>query len=261
VLDLREMEFAFDGIQTGEHAMSAGERFSREPMYVQISRALVERVARGVWRPGGLLPNEIELARELGVSPGTVRKALDKLEADRIVVRRQGRGTFVLDHDSDQLALRFSRLIDEGGNRVGDRHTMLLAQELGPATSLECERLALDRTAGVVRTRRLREQDGRPCMHETTCLPMDRFGIKSVDEVGDYQIVPFAQKRGVHLVRAIEKVGAAAAALDIAELMGVQPGKMLLELDRVIYCFEGQPAEWRVSLCALQNSHYLAEMQ
>jgi GntR family transcriptional regulator len=230
-------------------------------MYVQISRALAERVARGVWRPGGVLPNEIELARELGVSPGTVRKALDRLEADRIVVRRQGRGTFVLDHDSDQLALRFSRLMDEGGNRAGDRHSIVLSQEFGPATSLEREHLALDRSAGVVRTRRLREHNGRPCMHETTCLPVDRFGIKSVDEVGDYQIVSFAQKRGVHLVRASEKVGAATAAIDVAELMGVQPGKILLKLDRVIYCLEGHPVEWRVALCALQNSHYLADMQ
>ena len=240
--------------------MAAGEKFSRDPIYLRISHALAERIARGVWRPGGLLPNEIELARELGVSPETVRKALDKLEADHIVERRQGHGTFVLDHDSDKLAFRFSRLMDEGSNRAGDRDSILLSQEFGTATSLERERLQLDGPGRVVRTVRLRKYNGQPCMYETTCLPMDRFGIRSGDEVGDYQIVPFAQTRGIHLARGIEKVGAAPASLEIAELMGVQPGKMLLELDRVIYSLEGQPAEWRVALCALQNAHYLAEM-
>jgi GntR family transcriptional regulator len=241
--------------------VSAGEKFSRDPLYLQISQALAERIAHGVWRPGGLLPNEIELARELGVSSGTVRKALDKLEADHIVERRQGRGTFVLDHDSDKLAFRFSRLMDEGGNRAGDRHSILLSQEFGRATSLERARLELDGPGEVLRTVRLRKHNDRPCMHETACLPIDRFGIRNGDVVGDYQIVPFAQTHGVHLARGIEKVGAAPASLDIAKLMGVQPGKMLLELDRVIYSLDGQPVEWRVALCALRASHYLAEMQ
>ena len=72
--------------------MAPRGKFSVEPLYVQVRNLLAQRIASGVWAPGSMLPNEMELARELGVSPGTVRKALDSLESDRLVLRRQGRG-------------------------------------------------------------------------------------------------------------------------------------------------------------------------
>ena len=75
--------------------MGPRDKFSIEPLYVQVRNLLAQRLASGVWPPGSMLPNEMELARELGVSSGTVRKALDSLESDRLVLRRQGRGTII----------------------------------------------------------------------------------------------------------------------------------------------------------------------
>src|SRR5262245_19416931 len=83
---------------------------AREPLYLQVCELLTRRIADGAWKPNTTLPNEMELAREMGVSTGTVRKALEKLEADRLVVRRQGRDTFVLDQAAPEVACRFDRL-------------------------------------------------------------------------------------------------------------------------------------------------------
>jgi GntR family transcriptional regulator len=73
--------------------MTSRASLTRSALYLQVAAALAERVASGQWQPGFPIPNETDLAREFGVSAGTMRRALDKLEADRIVARRQGRGT------------------------------------------------------------------------------------------------------------------------------------------------------------------------
>ena len=76
------------------------ERFSIQPLYLQLRDALAERIASGEWKSGDIIPNEVDLARELGVSQGTVRRSLDLLESEHVVTRRQGRGTFVNDPGS-----------------------------------------------------------------------------------------------------------------------------------------------------------------
>jgi DNA-binding GntR family transcriptional regulator len=80
---------------------------------------LIQRIAAGAWKPGAAIPNEIELSRELGLSVGTVRKALDEMEGERLISRRQGRGTFVIDQTSNEHAVRFSNIRDPDGIRIG----------------------------------------------------------------------------------------------------------------------------------------------
>src|SRR5262245_1700819 len=72
--------------------------------------ALVERIARGEWKPGATLPNEGDLARAFGVSVGTIRKALGFMEEERLLTRRQGKGTFVKDQGSDERVRRFDKV-------------------------------------------------------------------------------------------------------------------------------------------------------
>ena len=94
------------------------KQLSARPLYMQLHDALTERVATGQWRPGTTLPNEGDLAREFGVSAGTMRKALDLMEAERLVTRRQGRGTFVNDQTADESAARFCNIRALDGRRV-----------------------------------------------------------------------------------------------------------------------------------------------
>ena len=241
--------------------MSSRENLSRTSLYLQIFDILIERISSGGWRPGRLLPNEFDLAREFGVSAGTIRKALDKLEADRVIKRQHGKGSFVLDQNSEELAFRFSKIVDQNGKRAGDSQSTLLAQEIGEATPVERQCLALKGGGEIVRTRRLRRHHGRATRYETTCLAMSRLGITTLQQVGDYLIVPLAQQQGVHLARASEKLTVVQASDEVASLLTIEPGKMLLKLDRVIYALDGDPVEWRASLCDLQNEYYVAQMQ
>ena len=98
--------------------MTAVGRFSTRPLYLQVKDMLVQRIIGGTWKPGAAIPNEIELSRELGISVGTVRKALDEMEGERLILRRQGRGTFVIDQTSDECANRFSNIRDAEGSRI-----------------------------------------------------------------------------------------------------------------------------------------------
>src|SRR6188474_3550536 len=93
-------------------------RFSTRPLYLQLRDALAERIAHGEWKPGTAIPNESDLAREFGVSSGTMRKALDLMEGEHLLTRRQGRGTFVNDQSSEELAERFSNIHAAEGERI-----------------------------------------------------------------------------------------------------------------------------------------------
>jgi GntR family transcriptional regulator len=84
----------------GDRTVPVQGKFMNRPLYLQLRDALAERIAQGEWRPGSAIPNESDLAREFGVSAGTMRKALDLMEAERLLTRRQGRGTFVNDQCS-----------------------------------------------------------------------------------------------------------------------------------------------------------------
>jgi GntR family transcriptional regulator len=96
--------------------MPAQPKFSKRPLYLQVRDRLAQRIARGEWKPGSMLPSEDELAREVGVSIGTMRKALDGLEEARLVLRRQGRGTTVVDQASEANLNRFNKVTNESGH-------------------------------------------------------------------------------------------------------------------------------------------------
>jgi len=84
------------------------------PLYLQVRDLVLERITGGTWKPGAMLPAEVDLARELGISSGTVRKALDALEAEHVVSRRQGKGTFVNDSKALALAWRYENVLGLG---------------------------------------------------------------------------------------------------------------------------------------------------
>src|ERR671932_678209 len=129
------------------------------PLYRQVRALLVRRLAEGVWQPGQLLPSEGQLAAELGVSQGTVRKALDALTAERLLVRRQGRGTFVAEHDEQRILFHFFKLMPDAGT-PSFPESRILTTGAAQADADERDRLGLGPEAVVVRVRRLRALGG-----------------------------------------------------------------------------------------------------
>ena len=128
------------------------------------------------------VPNEGDLAREFDVSPGTMRKALDLLEQERLITRRQGRGTFVNDQSSDELAFRFINIRGANGERiVGDVKSAEIT--VGVATQRELERLELQSGERVYRIRRMRFVDEQPFMLVEASVPASLFpGLEQMSQ-------------------------------------------------------------------------------
>ncbi len=234
---------------------------AREPLYLQVYELLARRIADGAWKPNTTLPNEMELAREMGVSSGTVRKALEKLEADRLVVRRQGRGTFVVDQAAPEAASRFDRLRRSDGDRLVWT-ARLLQQGNGEPTPLEQRMLQIGAGERVVRKRRLLSVSGRRFAVEDACLAIGRLpGLNaSGEKLGDWCVAALAQRHGVHLAKAHEEVRLAVAAQDTAALLALDAGTRLMLLDRVVLSTEQAPIEWRSVSCHMRDEYYLAEV-
>jgi GntR family transcriptional regulator len=220
---------------------------------------LAGRIARREWKPGLAVPNESDLARELGVSAGTVRKALDLLEKGRLVTRRQGKGTFVRDQASDGAAARFNRLRGPNGEHVFVAARPVVIGE-GTASEQECARLGLLAGAAVFRLQRLRRIGAQDVLVESATLPAALFpGLRDKEALCN-DIGSLAQEYGILLGRAEERVAVDVAPAAVADRLGVTPETHVLTLDRVIFMLDGRPIEWRLAYCHPARGYYLTEM-
>src|ERR1700749_4456147 len=135
------------------------------PLYRQVRGFRMRRVGGGPGAPGDLLRSEPEIAAGLGVSPGTVRKALDEMTAENLLVRRQGRGTFVASHDEERILFQFFRMVsDSGVRRFPESRTISVS--VAKADALASRRLGISLKESIVAIERVRSLDGRPCIHE-----------------------------------------------------------------------------------------------
>jgi GntR family transcriptional regulator len=229
------------------------------PLYLQLRDALVERLSKGKWKPGDALPNETDLAREFGVSAGTMRKALDLMEGERLLTRKQGRGTFVNDPVSDTLAVRFSNIRDANGRRIsGAIKTGEIVQR--SASEQEVAHLQLQPVDEVYRVRRFRHHKERLYMVEDASLPVGLFpGL--LEKVGFLdRVVVLSQHYGVLLGKAVERVFVSKAENAVTDHLGLPAGVPIMMLDRVVFALDGRPVEWRVGYCHLVDEYYSAEM-
>lgn len=240
--------------------MSNMTRFTIRPLYLQVRDMLVERITSGQWKPGSGISNEVDLSRELGVSVGTVRKALDVMEQEHLITRRQGRGTFVNDQTSDDLAMRFNRLCSSEGSCL----TMdILKSDIkaGRATEDESAKLRLRVGDPVVRVRRIQSAHAKRVLLEQIAMPEARFpGLAAKGHV-PHRIVALAQQFGILLGGAQERLTVTRANPTIAEALAVDVDTPLLELDRIVYGIDGKPVEWRSAMCHLnQGDYYSVDM-
>lgn len=228
------------------------------PLYLQVHDALLERIASGAWKPGVAIPNEGDLARQLGVSPGTMRKALDLLESEQLITRRQGEGTFVNDQGSEDSVGRFMRIRRPDGQIIlGDVTSAEI--RVDTANEMDCARLGIPRNEPIYRIRKLRLHGGQPLMFEEASLPATLYPKLETNESVP-SIVVLAQRHGLLLGRAEERVSVSVAPCEIAEALKIAPGSFVAVLDRVVHTLDGQPAQWRLAWCTLREHYYLAEM-
>jgi GntR family transcriptional regulator len=238
--------------------VSFEKKSSTRALYLQVRDYLAQQIARGTFKPGATLPNELQFAEQLGVSLGTLRKGLETLEKERLITRRQGRGTFVRDHTTGALAP-----LDNIRTKTGEPipfTVQLLDVEEGLAGPEEQKRLGLRGRDAIIRCRQVRHYNG-PFMVEQIALASPRFADLTCAQLkGPYHIAELAQNHGVLLGAASECVEITAATPKIGALLHLEPGTPLLKLDRVHYSLDRMPLEWRVGYCELRSVKYVTRL-
>jgi GntR family transcriptional regulator len=235
---------------------------SGRPRYAQLRDSIVRRITAGEWRSGDMLPSELAVAAEYGVAPGTVRKAFDQLVANGVILRQHGRGTFVATFDWPGALTRFFRMAADDGSRempVGQ----VVRHEAGPATRHEAERLSLPNDARVIRFVRLRMFGSVPTIVERFVVPYALFPDlgkhrPTMARPGLYEY--YGRKYGILITHARENLRAVAADEEDAELLGLDCGAPLLEIDRLAMSMQERAVEWRISRCNTAKHHYRTEL-
>jgi GntR family transcriptional regulator len=241
-------------------ASDAEEQLGFRPLYRQVRDALIRRLVDGVWLPGEPLPSEMQLAAELKVSQGTVRKALDAMAAENLVIRRQGRGTFVARHDEERILFQFFRLVPDHGKRIfpDSEVQSCVTAKAAPA---EREMLALPKDSHVVRIRRTRSIEDRPVIAELIVLPDALFPNLSEMEIPNNLYGLYAMRFGIAIAITREKLKAIAATPEQASALGIAAGSPLLGIDRLALSLEQTPVEWRISACLTDTLHYESDLR
>lgn len=232
-----------------------------KPLYMHIRDQLLRHLVDGRWAPGMVIPSEMELARQLKVSQGTVRKALDTMSADNLLVRKQGKGTFVSEPEDSRILFQFFRLVPDGGPTAFPRSFVIECEE-GAASESETAALGIEPGAPVWRIERLRHLAEQCVLVETLCLPSERFpGFPDRDQIPNNIYKLFSLRWGIIIAQAEERLKAVAAGEIDAARLACAPGTPLLRIHRIARDLEGKAVEMRISRCLTDSIHYSVNLR
>lgn len=232
------------------------------PMYKRIKMQLTDSLASGQWQPNEALPSESRLAKQFHVSIGTIRKAIDELVAEKILVRQQGRGTFVASHTQDRFLYHFFHIVrDDGTKRFPS--TRLLSFRKERSDDGIAQRLGLERGARVIHFRNLLTFEDQPIEVDDIYVSLERFEDLSRDTLLNrpgtiYQL--YQERFGINVIRTSERLKAAAAVPDVAQLLAVKEAAPVLQIERTAFTYSDTPIELRRCVVNTQGHAYFNEM-
>lgn len=230
------------------------------PLYQQIKVLMLQSLQSGEWKPSAAIPSEIELAARYRVSQGTVRKAIDELAADNLLVRRQGKGTFVATHAEQHVQYRFLRLFPDSGdsNSEGPAQRQIIDCKRARASADIARALGLRQGDPVLQVRRVLSFAKVPTILEDLWLPATPFKGLTAERLRDYDgpmYALFETEFGVRMVRAEEKIRAILPDAEQCELLHIAVHTPLLSVERTAFTYNDIPMEMRRGYY-LTDTHY-----
>jgi GntR family transcriptional regulator len=228
-----------------------------QPLYRQIKTLITRSLVSGEWRPGEPIPSEMELASRYSVSQGTVRKAVSELAEERVLVRQQGRGTFVASHAGERSQFPFLRIRPDG-DELKDLEAQLLGLER-VRDAASARRLGLNASAGIYVLTRILSINGQPACYEEIRLPAPRFKGLSPAVVEQHECMLYSMyetRFGVRMIKAEEQLKAVPAPREVAAALQLVPGTPMLLLERIAFTYGGEPGELRRCYCDTRQHHY-----
>jgi GntR family transcriptional regulator len=247
---------------TGSATSASGVSPTFSPLYQQIKALITQSLQSGEWKPGELIPSEVELANRFKVSQGTVRKAIDELSAENLVVRRQGKGTFVATHHEARAQFRFLRLMPDAGDPHYPDNRIIEVKRLRAPAEV-ARQLDIKSGDSVIFIKRVQSFDGAPTILEELWLPGLIFKGLTAERLVEYKgpmYGLFESEFGTHMIHAAEKIRAVAADEGTSELLEIPVGTPLLSVERVSYTYGNKPVEVRRGLYLTGRHHYQNEL-
>jgi GntR family transcriptional regulator len=232
------------------------------PLYKEVKIRLTRGLAAGEWKAGHAIPSESRLAERFNVSIGTVRKAIDELVAERILLRHQGRGTFVATHTPDRTLYYFFHMIGKDGSREVPE-TELLSFRTARAGATEESQLRIERAGRVFRIQNALKLGGRPVVFDEITVPAALFPDldEEVFRAREGTIYGLYQARyGVSVIRISERLSAGHASARGAAVLGIDTSEPALMIRRVAYSYDDTPVEYRVSWVNTERHEYLSDL-
>jgi GntR family transcriptional regulator len=248
------------GLDTGSELTNlSAPAFS--PLYQQIKGLILNSLRAGEWKPGEAIPSEMDLAARFRVSQGTVRKAVDELASENLLLRRQGRGTYVATHAEQQVQFRFLKLVPDSGTRgsEGPAQRDIIECKRGRASADVARALALRTGDTVLQVKRVLSFGGTPIILEDIWLPAAPFRGLTAERLANYQgpmYALFETEFNVRMVRAEEKIRAIPSSGLHEELLKVKQGFPLLSVERTAYTYRDEPMELRRGYYRTDTHHY-----
>jgi DNA-binding GntR family transcriptional regulator len=224
------------------------DRGSPIPLWFQVAQHLEHSIASGTLPQGALLDNEIVMAKRLGVSRPTLRRAMEQLVDRGLIVRRRGIGTRVV-QPKVRRPLELTSLHDDLSSSGQEPATVVLTFETVAADADVAARLQVDEGDPVVLVERLRSAGELPIARMTNWLPADvvTFDEDALATTGLYELL---RRAGVHLHSATQTVGARTATAAEARQLGESRGAALLTMERETLDEKGTMVEFASHLYA-----------
>lgn len=232
------------------------------PLYIQIAEGLIAKIASGELAPEDRLPPERELSEELGVTRMTLRRALGVLEAQGLINRVHGVGTYIAEPKIErqmEKVFRFTSRMQERGFYPGARVISFERIQAEKALSMD---LALPISSQVYSILRLRSINQEPVMLESYAIPEERFpGLDRYDLESRSIYEVMEVEYGVPILRARQSFEPVIATPFEAELLNINVGDALMLEKRLSYDADNTPVEFGVDRYRGDRFRFVAEAE
>lgn len=239
----------FDGVQL--------DAASPTPLYVQLRNRLRDLLEQGFMGAGEAMPGERDLAQSIGVSRVTVRRALNDLVSEGLLIQRQGAGTFIAERIEQPLSLLTGFSEDMRIRGLVPGVIWLEKNHVLPTTD-EAMALNLSPGARVARLKRVRTADGRALAIELATLSAEL--VPDLEGIGK-SLYAALEARGVKPVRALQRLRAELVTAQDAQLLSVPEGSAVLAIERRSFLADGRPVEYTRSRYRADLYDFVAELR
>ncbi len=231
-----------------------------DPLYKQVEERILQCLADGEWKPGQQLPTETQLADRFGVAVFTIRAGISELAASKILVRKQGKGTFVARHSLQRQRYQFSHVYSNDGVQIfPDRALLSFAKETAPDAIAGILGLRRGERHPIYRLNCLLSAGAKPVAAMEIMLPGRMFpGLtaRSIREAQENIYAVYQDVCGINVIRVEERIYGALAKADTAATLKIAVNSPILRVERIAYTYKDLPVEYRIRMLDAGKFHY-----